>query len=97
MAIGNVLSGGIKNGAELAIGVSLGIGGIALVNHLLHKFIGIGIPHEFILWPRGCCAHHPHHQCGGCRNHGHGGHHMMAYSGTMNTLGPSGGGRYHLY
>lgn len=87
---GNGLGASIKNGAGFAIGVSLAIGGIAFTNHLLWKTIGIGIPHEFILWPRGCCARHPHHL-----RHWH--HPHMAMNATMNTLGPGPDGRYHLY
>lgn len=93
VANGNGLGGSIKQGAGLAIGASLALGGIALTNHLLHRFFHFGIPHEFILWPRGCCSKHPHHHAVW---HPHG-RHMMAMNATMNTLGPGPDGRYHLY
>lgn len=97
MANGNGLGGAIHQGAGLAIGATLALGGIAWLAH----HIGI-IPHEFVLAGglfRGCCSKHPHHTCGGCPWHGRPMHHVgyEAMVGTQNTLGFSGGGKYHLY
>lgn len=95
----NGLVGKIHEGAGLAIGASLALGGIALFNHIIPGII----PHEFILGGglhRGCCSKHPKHHCGGCQWHPRPGHHLgyaEAMAGTMNTLAPGGDGRYYLY
>lgn len=97
--LGGNFMGKVHEGAGLAIGASIALGGVAW---LCHHFLGGIIPHEFILGGglhRGCCSKHPKHHCGGCQWHprpgSHSGYNAMA--GTMNTLGPGGDGRFHLY
>lgn len=87
----------VHEGAGLAVGASIALGGIAIIAHMTGF-----IPHEFVLGGglhRGCCSKHPHHTCGGCQWHSRPMHHggFEAMAGTMNTLAPGGDGRYHLY
>ena len=97
MVNGSGFGSKVADGAGLALGASLMLGGISILAHITGF-----IPHEFVLgggMHRGCCSKHPKHHCGGCPDHGKPMHHRgyESLAGTMNTLGPGGDGRYHLY